>query len=108
MSQNRIKELKSLLKETPKDPFLIYGLFLEYLKRKDTINTEVFIEKLWNDFPDYLPSYYHIAKYYQEKGEDDYALQAYVRGIKLAKEQEDTHTLAELEREYEFLLEDMM
>lgn len=108
MSNNRIKELKELLKEDPKDAFLHYGLFLEYFKRKDSINTEVYLEILWEKFPEYLPAYYHIAKYYESIGDGDYALKAYVRGIRLAKDLKEEHTLSELEREYEFLLEDMM
>ena len=63
---------------------------------------------IWEDFSDYLPAYYQIAKYYEKKGDDDYALKAYVKGIVLAKKLKDDHTLSELQREYEFLLEDMM
>lgn len=108
MSNNRIQQLLDLLKEDPNDAFVHYGLFLEYLKKKDTINAEVYLENLWEKFPDYLPAYYQIAKYYESRGDGDYALKAYVKGIRLAKELKETHTLSELEREYEFLLDDMI
>jgi tetratricopeptide (TPR) repeat protein len=96
MDQNRIAQLTRFHEEDPNDPFILYGLALEYQKT-DVKKSEDIFDKLLAAFPEYLPSYYHAAKQKVVLGKHELAIQIFQRGIALAQKQHDTTTTRELQ-----------
>lgn len=93
---NRLEKLQEFLKETPRDPFLIYGIALEY-NNLDKKEAENYFIKLLTEFPNYLPTYYHAGKLKEEFNNFEEAIAIYKKGIELAQEKGDKHAKAELE-----------
>jgi len=92
---SRIKQLEQFVKEDPEDPFNRYALALEYIKT-DKIKASVIFFDLIRDHNDYLPTYYHLGKLYEEMHESEKALDVFDQGIDLARRQNDQKTLREL------------
>ncbi len=99
----RIQKLQEFLKASPNDNFLKHALALEYIKLNDDARAkELFIEILSNS-PDYIGSYYHLAKLLERTGETEAAIQWYEKGMTAAKEVKDQHSYNELQAAYEDL-----
>lgn len=106
MKPNRLEALFALLEETPNDPFLFYGIALEYLKTDENKAISYF-EKLLTDFPDYVPTYYHAAQLYSELGRRPQAQQTYEKGLQVSSAQAEHHAYKELRSAYtNFMLEE--
>ena len=103
MATERITQLLQFYNEDPHDPFNVYALALEYLKHDRDRSRKLF-EELLNDHKDYLPTYYHAAKFFQENGETEKATEVYEAGIALAKTVNDPKALRELRSAYEELM----
>ena len=86
-----------MLREDPKDAFLIYALALECQKVGDLAETRKLLLQLRDEQSDYLATYYQLGKVYENAGEDDKALEAYRQGIEVAERQGDAKTKGELE-----------
>lgn len=103
MSTERLKQLYKFYEEEPNDPFNSYALALEYLKT-DREKAEEFFEILLEKHSDYLPTYYHAAKFFQDKGERTKAIGLYERGIHLAQTSGDRKAAMELKSAYDELM----
>ena len=103
MSTNRIELLLQYLKDDPDDAFTLYALALEYIKTEDFVQAEIFFSTLVNKHPDYLAAYYHFGKLSEKMSGDQKAIELYLKGIDLAKKQNNNHTLAELKEAYNSL-----
>lgn len=103
MNQNRLEQLIKFHEEDPNDPFLLYGLALEYQK-SDVKKSEELFDTLLTGFPDYLPSYYHAAKLKAALGKGELALTIFKSGIALARKQNDMTTARELQSAYDELM----
>ena len=101
----RIKLLERFIKEDPNDPFNYYALGLEYAKQDEQKALDIFIQ-LIGDHRDYLPTYYQLAKLYEQVGQRERALTTYNDGIMIAKQQKDFKTQQELAAALEQLKED--
>ena len=73
MSTDRIKQLEKFYEEDPRDPFNSYALALEYL-HSDPSRSRSLFETLLQNHKDYLPTYYHAARLYQDLGEKEKAI----------------------------------
>lgn len=106
MSEQRIEQLHKMLAESPNDPFLIYALALEF---RNTVVPQslAYFDQLLLEHPSYLPAYYHAAGLLAEVGQSDKAKAIYQKGISLARQQNDAHTLRELQNAYQNLLVDL-
>lgn len=93
---NRIEKITEMLKDSPKDSFLRHALALEYLKIDKSHEALDQFVKLLSDDPAYLGSYYHLGKLYEKLGDVSNATQTYNKGIALARQQNDKHSLNEL------------
>lgn len=80
----------------PADAFLKYAIALEYLRLGNSDEAAKQFELLLKDFPNYLPTYYQAAKFWEETGEIDKAIAAYNTGIALASANNDAKALNEL------------
>jgi Tfp pilus assembly protein PilF len=100
---DRIARIQEFLKASPKDSFLRHALALEYLKTgRDAEAKDLFIGIL-TDAPDYVGSYYHLAKLLEKLGETEEAIRWYEMGMAEAKKANDQHAYNELQAAYEDL-----
>lgn len=99
MQAERIRQLENFLKEDPNDPFNLYALATEYLKQ-DPAKAMSFYEKLLQEHPEYVPTYYHAAALYAALGQNNKAEATYQKGIATAQKVGDAHALRELQSAY--------
>jgi Tfp pilus assembly protein PilF len=95
MPTDRIQQLEKFYEDDPHDPFNVYALALEYLKY-DATRSQALFEMLLRDSPQYLPTYYHAAKFFGERGQKERAVEIFENGIALAKKVNDAKALREL------------
>jgi uncharacterized protein HemY len=106
MQEQRVQQLQQMLQESPNDPFLLYALALEY-RGQDVALAQGYFDTLLTHHPDYLPTYYHAAALYAETGQAQQAKAVYQKGLLLAQQQNDQHSLRELRNAYQNLLVDL-
>ncbi|OZI05270.1 enzyme of heme biosynthesis [Siphonobacter sp. BAB-5385] len=92
---NRLEQLLAFCEEEPNDPFNWYALTLEYQKSDPQKAGEGY-DKLVQDFPGYVPTYYHAGQFWAEAGEEEKAKAIYEAGIHQAEQAKDFHALREL------------
>lgn len=100
----RIDQIKILLANNPTDSFLKHALALEYIKVGDDNNAQNTFEALLESDPNYIGSYYHLAKVYERTGATQEAIKIYEQGMEVAKKLEDHHAYAELRSAYEDII----
>jgi Tfp pilus assembly protein PilF len=101
---NRIEKILEFLEQKPDDNFLRHALALEYIKLGDDAKAQTLFEAVLNDAPDYIGSYYHLAKLLERKGETQAAIACYEKGMQAAKNAGDQHAYNELQAAYEDLV----
>ena len=102
---DRIKQLEKFIEEDPRDPFNYYALGLEYAKQEEQKALDIFVH-LIRHHKDYVPTYYQLAKLYEQVGQKENAVAAYNEGILIATQQKDFKTRQELMAGLEQLDED--
>jgi len=100
----RIDKLKAFLQATPKDNFLRHALALEYIKIEENQQARVLFEDILTESPDYIGSYYHLAKLLEKLEQTDLAIKWYEQGMEAAKKAKDNHAYNELQAAYEDLV----
>lgn len=106
MNSERLDQLLDFQKDDPNDPFIIYAIATEYIATNAKKALEYY-ELLLAQHADYLATYYHVAKLYADLEESEKAEAAFKKGIALAKSQNESLALRELQNAYmEFLFED--
>ncbi len=93
---NRIDQLQELLREDSSDPFLHFALAKEFEKVNDHTKAMEKYTHLLDSFPKYLGTYYHAGKCLEAIGLPYKALGIYDKGVELAEEANDHHSLREL------------
>ncbi|GMV77782.1 MAG: hypothetical protein AMXMBFR79_09170 [Chitinophagaceae bacterium] len=101
---NRIEQIQEFLKSNPKDNFLRHALALEFIKIGNDAEAKILFENILNDSPDYVGSYYHLAKLFERNNEKEEAIKCYENGMIAAKEAKDQHSYNELQAAYEDLV----
>ena len=99
MNIKRIKELQKLLEKNPLDPFLIYAMTLEFIGKNNEFCLASF-RKLLNEFPDYLPTYYHAAKLFANCGFVEEARTTYEIGIEKITLSKNNKALEEIKNAF--------
>ncbi len=92
----RLEKLREFLKESPQDPFLHYAIASELLKEEDVAGALAGFEGLVRDFPDYVGTYYHLGKLYEQSGQMEEAASTYRKGMLVAQRAGDRNALNEL------------
>lgn len=101
---NRIEKIQEFLQVAPTDNFLRHALALEYMKLgRDEEARDLFLAIL-NESPDYVGSYYHLAKLLEKMEQQSAAINWYEKGMAAAKQAGDTHSYNELQAAYEDLV----
>lgn len=102
---SRIEMLKSFVEVEPENPFNFYALALEFIEF-DQDSASFLFKKLLEEFPDYLPTYFHAAAFFSDLGELEFSKKIYEKGIQLAESQKDEKALKELKNSFQnFLFE---
>jgi Tfp pilus assembly protein PilF len=101
---NRIEKIIEFLAQQPQDNFLRHALALEYIKiGQHQQAKDLFIEILTQS-PDYIGSYYHLAKTLEKLEMRSEAIEWYEKGMAAAKLAKDDHAYRELQGAYEDLV----
>lgn len=101
---DRIEKILEFLKTNPKDNFLRHALALEYIKLGDDLKARILFEEILTESPDYIGSYYHLAKLLEKLEQTDKAIEYYEKGMAAAKAANDNHAYSELQAAYEDLI----
>lgn len=103
---DRIATLLKFLQDNPADSFVQHALGLEYVKRNEYPSAVQMFENLLTQNPEYVGTYYHLAKTLEKQGNAAEAIKWYLIGMEKAREHKDQHTYNELEAAYEDLTEE--
>jgi Tfp pilus assembly protein PilF len=101
---DRISKLREFLKDNPQDNFLRHALALEYIKQEQDQEARTLFETILTQSPDYIGSYYHLAKLLEKMQEKQLAIKWYEKGMQAAKQAGDQHAYNELQAAYEDLV----
>ena len=101
---DRKEKLKEFLAQSPNDNFLKHALALEYVKEGNETAAQELFENILNTTPDYIGSYYHLAKLLERTGNAENAIKWYEKGMDAAKAAKDNHAFNELQAAYEDLI----
>jgi len=101
---DRILKIRTFLESNPKDNFLRHALALEYIKIGEDTSARELFEAILLEFPDYIGSYYHLAKLLEKLELTQLAIQWYEKGMSAAKLAKDNHAYNELQAAYEDLV----
>ncbi len=100
---DRIEKLKDFLQENPQDSFVQHALALEYIKAGDDSTAQKLFEEILQREPEYIGSYYHLAKLFERRGNIEMAIKWYEKGMEEAKKAGESRTYNELRSAYEEL-----
>jgi tetratricopeptide (TPR) repeat protein len=101
MQSDRLEKLLEFLTGEPNDEFLLYALATEYLRLNDADKALEYYEKLVNDHPNYVGTYYHLGKLYEALNRKPDAILIYEKGMEAAQRKRDNHAFAELKTVYQ-------
>ncbi len=102
-TNNRLEKLFQYLETNPNDSFARFCIAQEYVKEGRIDEAKSYYQELKKQDPDYIGTYYHLGKLFEDEGDDDQAAQVYQEGITMAKKNEDQHALNELKQAMELL-----
>jgi tetratricopeptide (TPR) repeat protein len=97
MNDQRIAQLKLLQASDPSDPFLPYAIAQEYMAGANWEAAITQFEALTNNFPEYLPAYYHFGLALLQANNVEKSITILRQGMALAKTQRDGKTANEIE-----------
>lgn len=100
MNPTRLERLIEMRKEDPNDPFLLYAIAMEHQKAQQYELALTFYEELIETHPDYVGTYYHLGKLYEQLKKTDEADACYQIGMKVARKVGDNHAYNELQSAY--------
>ena len=101
---DRIAKLKEYLQTSPTDSFLQHALALELIKEGNDAEARLLFEDILSRDPQYVGSYYHLAKLLERIGETELAISWYEKGMAAAKQAGDNHSYNELQMAHEDLI----
>ena len=93
----RMDQLRRMLERTPDDPFLLYGVALEYKKSNDLQNALDYLDRALGADPGYCYAYYQKGQVYESQGDLESARRVYREGMEAARKKGDAHALSEIE-----------
>ena len=99
--ENRLAKLLDMLKAYPDDAFLNYAAGLEYWKQENLADADKHLSHVREQDPEYLATYYQLGKLKQARGEVAIALQIFEEGMAIARKQNASKTLEELQEAWE-------
>lgn len=95
--QSRLDQLFEFLKESPSDPFLKYAIATEYIKSGAMDLGLKSYQALLVEHPDYVGTYYHLGKLYEQLQNPEEAAETYRKGVLIAQKARNRHAMGELQ-----------
>jgi Tfp pilus assembly protein PilF len=95
-TKTRKQQLQEMLAEEPNDPFLHYGLAMEYVSEGHDEEAAHCFHDLMAVAPDYVPAYLQAGQSLVRLGRMDQARALFERGIAVAHTQGDLHAAEEM------------
>ncbi|MEN0003297.1 MAG: tetratricopeptide repeat protein [Bacteroidota bacterium] len=96
MANNRLNQLLQFAEENPQDSFILFALAKEYEKLQQPQKALAHYLQLTQQDPNYVGTYYHLGKLYEQQEEFHTAFFTYKKGMEIARAQGDQHALSEL------------
>lgn len=96
--KSRKQQIEEMLAEDPNDPFLRYGLAMEYVSAGQDEEALRCFQELMRVAPDYVPGYMQAGRTLTRLQRDQEARQVYRDGIAQARQKGDGHAAEEMER----------
>jgi predicted Zn-dependent protease len=94
---DRLAMLQKMVAAGAKDPFVHYGLAMEYRRLEKFDDSSQAFRDLFERFADYLPAYLMAGGVEASSHRKDEAASLFRAGIELARKQGNQNTLGELE-----------
>jgi tetratricopeptide (TPR) repeat protein len=94
-NSGRLEQLLNMLRQNP-DPFLLFAVAKEYEKSGEVQTATEYYERLIEEFPAYVGTYYHFGKLLEKKEDFESAIDIYNRGLLVSKAAGDNHAASEL------------
>jgi Flp pilus assembly protein TadD len=95
--QTRKQQIEAMLAEEPNDPFLRYGLAMEYVSAGDDEGAGRCFQELTTLAPDYVPAYLQNGQALMRLGRTEEARSVLKKGINVARKQGNDHAAGEME-----------
>jgi thioredoxin-like negative regulator of GroEL len=95
--KSRRQQIQEMLAEDPGDPFLRYGLAMDYAGAGEYEEAARCFGDLLRDSPDYVAGYMQAARVLHQLQRDDEARAVARAGVAAARQKGDEHTAGELE-----------
>ena len=92
-----MRQLLQMLQRQPDDPFLLYGLAMEYKKAGDADKALEYFDHVLRRDPNYCYAYYQRAQVHESLGDVDAARRTLRQGVEAARRSGDAHALSEIE-----------
>lgn len=103
MSNARLDKLFQYLETNPADSFARFCIAQEYKKQGEEEEALAQFRQLKEQDPEYIGTYYHLGKLYEQRGDDDQAVLIYREGMEIARKKGDQHSLNELQQALQLL-----
>jgi tetratricopeptide (TPR) repeat protein len=98
MSGDRKALIESMLKQSPNDTFLLYGLAMEYLKEGNTSEGIARLKHVTDVNPNYPAAFFQLGQVLSQEGEIEEAKDWLERGIVVAEKMGDAHAAGEMQQ----------
>jgi uncharacterized protein HemY len=95
--KTRRQQILEMLAEDPGDPFLRYGLAMDYAGSGEHESAAQCFRELIQARPDYVAAYLQAARVLQQLGREDDAAEVARAGVVAARKVGDEHAASELE-----------
>jgi Flp pilus assembly protein TadD len=96
-SPSRKQQLEAMLADEPNDPFLHYGLAMEYVSEGNDAEAVRRFRELLARTPDYVPAYLQAGQALLRLGDTDTARTLLETGIPVARGQGNQHAAEEMQ-----------
>ncbi len=93
----RLQYLTQLLEASPKDSFVLFALAKEHEGAGDANQALLFYLRLLEVDPNYVGTYYHLGKLYEQQEDFQNAILTYKQGIDISRKAGDRHAMSELQ-----------
>lgn len=97
MAKTRREQIEEMLAMDPNDPFLRYGLAMEYVSARDDEGALQRFRELFAVAPTYVPGYLQAGQALVRLGRINEAAALFRDGIAAARQQGDQHAQGEME-----------
>jgi tetratricopeptide (TPR) repeat protein len=94
--KSRKQQIEEMLADDPNDPFLRYGLAMEYVSAGQDEEAVRCFQLLLQTTPDYVPGYMQAGKALTRLNRLDEAREVYQVGIAVARQEGDLHAAEEM------------